>query len=594
MSTATLPVERAPALASVAVSAGSAEATQQRRERRFDWLWFAAWMLGSAVFCLTTVNLLGATFDEPFYLEAGLQGWRDWTHYQLLRQGTMPLPVDLVTLPIYVWELISGTQFELPRDLYIVLPWARAMTLVFWFLLLFYGRLIGRQLGGPWGGRLAVALLACEPSLLAHASLATTDIAISACLLGFLYHFRVGRERSWGWRIVLPGIWLGLSILAKASALVFCVLGMWVLEFERLTRDGRLAVLTGTLRARLASAWLQLRPFLFDTVKIGLVGLVVALVFCGSDWKPEPTFIAWAQSLPEGWQKNTALAVSENLCIFNNALVGIARQIKHNIQGHGSYIVGQTAPRAIWYYFPLVILIKLSLPLLFVTAAMLLTQPKRMMNWAFLLAMVLMAFSITYRVQIGIRLILPVVALGIVGLAAALARTAQSEKRWQRVPAIAVSVLLVAWAVIVPIRVWPHTLCYTNLAWGDTKDGYYHVSEANYDWGQGIKELRQWQEQNDINNVDLWYFGTDNNCLKLPGIRMVFPHVKEQAFKNSDEFVNHVRGRYLAVGTTILYGPYVSMDVVPMKLLHEMEPVDRTQTFLIYDFTDTDHFARTK
>src|SRR5262249_37340281 len=122
--------------------------------------------------------------------------------------------------------------------------WARAVNLLFWGLLLTYGWLAGRQLAGPWGARLAVAFLACEPSLLAHASLATTDIAVTACLLALVYHFRTGPDRCWVRRAGVPTLWFGASVLAKASGLVFGLLCLFAVEWERLLRQGAFHVPT--------------------------------------------------------------------------------------------------------------------------------------------------------------------------------------------------------------------------------------------------------------------------------------------------------------------------------------------------------------
>ena len=45
-------------------------------------------------------------------------------------------------------------------------------------------------------GRFAVVLQATEPSLLGHACLATTDIAVTAMILVFAYHYDRGRDGS--------------------------------------------------------------------------------------------------------------------------------------------------------------------------------------------------------------------------------------------------------------------------------------------------------------------------------------------------------------------------------------------------------------
>src|SRR5437763_695587 len=62
---------------------------------------------------------------------------------------------------------------------------------------------------------------------------------------------------------------------------------------------------------------------------------------------------------------------------------------------------------------------KLGLPVLLLPLLLAVLRPRALANWAVLAAAVLLAFSVTYRVQIGIRFVLPLVALAAVGLAAA-------------------------------------------------------------------------------------------------------------------------------------------------------------------------------
>ena len=98
---------------------------------------------------------------------------------------------------------------------------------------MFYAWRAACSLGGPWSGRLTVALLACEPSFLANAALATTDIAVSACLLALVVHFRAGRDGPWLRRVGWPTLWFAAAILAKASGLVFGGICLIVIEAER-------------------------------------------------------------------------------------------------------------------------------------------------------------------------------------------------------------------------------------------------------------------------------------------------------------------------------------------------------------------------
>ena len=72
--------------------------------------------------------------------------------------------------------------------------------------------------------------------------------------------------------------------------------------------------------------------------------LVLTFVVCGSDRHTEPSFIAWAKTFPDGVLGRTLVWLSEHLAVFSNAGVALVRQIKHNMQGHGSYLLGMTAP----------------------------------------------------------------------------------------------------------------------------------------------------------------------------------------------------------------------------------------------------------
>ncbi len=567
-----------------------------RRTRMLDWCWFLVCAVASSAWCVSAASELSATFDEPLYLDAGLNGWRYHTHAALMRFGTMPLPVDLDTLPLYLWERYRGVPFDLTADFERLLPVMRLGTLVFWWGLLLYGWLAARQLAGPWGGRLAVAWLASEPNLLAHASLATTDIAISACLLALCYHFRNGREAAWGRRVALPGLWLGIALLAKASALVFGPLCMIVIELERLARNGTLRSLVARPAEEASTGRIQSAVALFHRLRVGslsfrrellgimAIGFVVMMVYCGSDWQPEPSFVKWAQKLPEGAPRDAMIWFSEHLCIFSNGGEGIVRQIKHNLRGHqGAYLLGETHSRAVWYYFPLALAIKLSLPLLAAPLALLVARRREALNWACVAALALLLFSLNCKVQIGIRLMLPLIVMLIVGLSAAVAQSAAgAAKFWRRSLAAGGGGLAVAWTIAAAVFAWPHGLCYTNELWGGTSQGYLCLSDSNYDWGQGLKELKRWQRDQKIDHLDVWYFGLDPTAnvapfrlLPLHGLPLTQPQ----------DVSAHVQGNYVAVGATLLYGAYMTMPAQrnAVEFFRSRQPVARTTTFLIYD-----------
>jgi hypothetical protein len=120
------------------------------RGRWTDAGWFLAFALASSVWCVTAAAQHGVTFDEPLYVKAGLVSWQTGSNKLLMRAGTMPLPVDAQTLPVYLWERARGEPFDPVADLHTVLPVCRSVNLVFWWLLLLYTMRLGRTFGGTW------------------------------------------------------------------------------------------------------------------------------------------------------------------------------------------------------------------------------------------------------------------------------------------------------------------------------------------------------------------------------------------------------------------------------------------------------------
>jgi hypothetical protein len=538
-------------------------------------LWLVLCVGASSAWCVTASARLGATFDEPTYVRLGLESWRSGTARRLLDLGTMPLPSRVQTLPLYVWERWRGQPFDVDRDLGRLLRVARLGTLPFWWLLLVYGWRAGRSLGGPAGGRLAVAFLACEPNLLAHATLATTDTALAACLMALLFQFRTGRDGPWAERVGAPAAWFGLAVLAKASGLVFGLLGLVVIEAGR--RAGAAAGVRPRLRA--AAGTLSERAIRRDLAQIGAIGLAVSFVYCGTDWDVSPSFVAWARQLDGGPTGVAMVWLAEHLRVFSNAGVALARQVRHNVQGHGAFLLGQVAPRAIWYYFPAALTVKAPTALLLLPLALAWLRPRSLVNWACGVTVAMLAFSLVCRVQTGIRLVLPVLVLVAVGLAAAAARAGAGRRR----PATAVALACAGWMAWSSASAWPHGLCFVNELWGGSAGGYRLLSDSNYDWGQGLKELARWQGRHQVADLTVFYYGTDTALSRLRMRRLEW---SLPAPDLGGAAPAELRGRTLAVSTSILFGSVSDWPMVRrwVTYLRSLQPADRTTTFLIYRF----------
>ncbi len=567
--------------------------SQKSRAILTDGLWFLFWGALSSFWCISAAERLSATFDEPFYLHEGLQSWRTGSFKTLVDVGTMPLPVWVNTAPLYVWERFQGRPFDVQTELDKLLPVARATALGFWWLLLGYGWAAGRQIAGPWGARLAVLLLACEPTVLAHAALATTDVAVTAGLLAFLFHYRSGRSGGWLMRVGVPALWFGFAVLCKVSALYFGVLGMAVLEVEYRFR-GRIDLkgLRGT--TRLAFATLIGAPFRRHLSQVFWIGLLLVFVFCGSDWKASPSLVKWAQQLPDDAIGRSVCWFSDHLRIFSNAGNALAYQTRRNFQTQDVFLLGDTYGKAVWYYFPVALSIKMALPLLALPFLLAVLSPRSLRNWLCALSAILLLYSLNCRVQLGVRLLLPLVCSAVIGFAAALVRAVcDAPSGWQRRALIVVTAVVPLWMGGAAWSAWPNGLSYVNELWGGTTEGYKLVSDSNYDWGQGVKELVAWQQRSGTKTIEVIYFGTDPlvQCPPLHPLDMR----GWQSF-DAEELRAHAHSPYVAVGTTFIYSTLASNAPRYKTLIdwfRQTPPAARTSTFLIYDLRQADGLART-
>ena len=121
--------------------------------------------------------------------------------------------------------------------------------------------------------------------------------------------------------------------------------------------------------------------------------------------------------------------------------------------------------------------------------------------------------------------------------------------------------------------------------WGDPEAGFTRLHDSNYDWGQGLPELRDWNAaHNGGRRLAVWYYGTDPAIL-YPPFRMT---TLSRADLTDGDAIPGLAGRgYLAVGVSALYG---HIDVTPSSKvaadwLLARRPVARTHSFLIFDLS---------
>ncbi|MCE9567827.1 MAG: hypothetical protein K8U57_37995, partial [Planctomycetes bacterium] len=259
------------------------------------------------------------------------------------------------------------------------------------------------------------------------------------------------------------------------------------------------------------------------------------------------------------------------------AVVAFAFQAWHNSEGRPAFLNGTFYPTGCWFHFPVLMVMKIPLPVMLLAFATLF-RFRRSFNPFMVVALLLVLVTLTAKLQIGVRLVLPVIALGYVAVAVGVVRGFGRCGTYAGFTAVLVIAATSVW-------VWPHGLCYLNQLAGGPSAAHDRVADSNLDWGQGIPDLLEWHKANGEPEIALWYFGTDPAAWKPPFVQIA---PERASIATGDDFRRFVGPRYVAVGATVtsLHPESTLAKRVVVEYLRTQKPVARTPTFVVYDFRE--------
>jgi hypothetical protein len=225
-------------------------------------------------------------------------------------------------------------------------------------------------------------------------------------------------------------------------------------------------------------------------------------------------------------------------------------------QFRGGFLGGQYSVEGWWYYFPVAFLIKTPAALLLLLTGGLVLCAKRWKTFpqdeAFLLVPIVFYLgpAMTAKLNIGLRHILPIYPF--VLLLAALCISELLSSRQKGGCAVLIGLSLV-WLLEFG-RVCPHYLAFFNQFVGGPGHGYEYLADSNLDWGQDLKPLKKWMDKQNVQHINLAYFGTAEpayygiQCTDLPG---------SEFFAEKLIHLPQLPG-FVAVSATILDGVYLT------------------------------------
>ena len=365
---------------------------------------------------------------------------------------------------------------------------------------------------GSLAGALAGLLTALSPTILASASLATTDACFA--LFGVLALVAIHRyqTRPTTNSFLAMGGAIGLALASKQSAVILFAVAAGELCLNRPgCVDGRSA----PARAWRWGWWIATR----------LVGLV-AVAFL-ADWALYGFGVARFGARGTSCGAPAWLLSSLNWCFDPEVTASIVShtgmplaidtfigQMQHARVGHGGYLLGQTSFHGWWYFFPVALAVKSTPSELALMALVGLIACRRgtwidpaRRNWL-LAAGWMLAAGMTSSVNIGQRYMILIYPLVILLGVDSLGDLATRPARRTRLVAVMAGLLLLAGQVGSAVGIAPHYLAYFNGLSGGPTAGHHYLLDSSLDWGQDLPTLRRELEARHYHQVALNYFGT--------------------------------------------------------------------------------------
>ena len=382
--------------------------------------------------------------------------------------------------------------------------WARQPMLILTLILGLVLFLYGSRLGDRWGGLLCLCVYATMPVMLAFGPLVLTDIAITLFVVLTLWTFASMWQSPSRSTILWFSLALGGALLSKFSSglLFFCfpavILSLrWRPVPEQPADKGELR------------AWRRLR---WKSLAKGIVlaALVVYVVYFVLSWN-EPT-----DSLGFLGHNTAAMFLRRALMppwIYLRGLALFAFTGKPP-----AYILGHWYAHGVWFFFPLLFLLKSPLAFLLLLVLALVIglvarfRPERLhlipegmelhwrAMWIFLVvfsgACILSPFQFTIR-HFSISLALLILLL------APLPRALNQLQRagWPAARAGVWLVIALALAsVATAVRAYPYYLPFLN-SFSGGRPGYLLVGDSNLDWNQGLLEVEDFVQRRSLSHL---------------------------------------------------------------------------------------------
>jgi len=521
---------------------------------------------------LVVSNQEATTMDERAHIPSG---------YSYVRYGDMrlnpehpPLLKDLSGLPLLFLNLefplqseewqngvnaqwVMGQKFisclvpeEACNDADLVTFWSRVPIVLVAVLLGIFLFVWTRELAGSVAALFAVVLYAFDPNIIAHSHFVTTDIGIAAFLFFSFYYFVRFLKDPSKKNIIISGIWLALANLAKFSAvLLFPIFGLFVLLYAlSITKPKEEEI--SLFLFKLKQIWIYGYKYALSVLLCFVLIWIfyyphtmnmpgIKLVEVAEQMFPDKQLGPFAKNFIKATYDNSFLKP------YSAYFLGVFMVFGRVAGGNTYYFLGQVSNQASPWYFPVVFILKETLPFLFLLVSTLLyslyriakhfyqekivahkgigaylgeSLKRKTAQYVGIFFVLFYSFvSITGNLNIGFRHLFPILPFLYMFIAKVVFDVIKRQKDTvtQKVSYIILGIFTFV-IVMTPFLSYPNFVSYFNGAFGGHENGYVYVTDSNYDWGQDLKRLKSFVDSH--NRCAAGEATSQDNCALTVGL----------------------------------------------------------------------------
>ncbi len=460
------------------------------------------------------------------------------------------------------WAVGNQFLYESGNNADKIIFYSRLMPMILLLILIGFTYFWANELMGRWWALLPAGLIAFSPNFLAHGHYVTTDVGAALGILVASYYFLKYIYNPTRKNIIIAGISFGFAQLLKFSAVLlgpFFIFIVAALFIEKTIKEIKSPVAENKFKK-------IFKIFLTDFGKLLLIffigGILIYLVYglftinypIDKQYSDTGTIL---QGFGNRLLADNVVAMSGNKILRPLAeyLLGVLMVMQRSSGGNTSYLLGQVSNLGNWYYFPIVFLMKESLPVLILIFTAFLasiwniaknfykgkkyTQNKFIeyltTNFSEFCMIIFVAgywlYSMKSPLNIGFRHIMPTLPFVYILTSTAIKKLfywapknisgSLSQKLISTfnkilnlgIKSVILSGLLI-WLITGTVFASPYFLSKFNELAGGDMNGYKYVTDSNFDWGQDLKRLKDFVNNppsgEKIDKIAIDYFGGGN------------------------------------------------------------------------------------